>query len=81
MNPGATVGPHLVGHLGWVLWIYFRRGRGAGEAISAAVYRRGKGTFIARIHHHYKLYRCIFNCRFLNWLEREAEPKPVPAAR
>lgn len=70
MNPARTFGSAFVGHLWTGLWIYFTAPVLAMQ-FAAAIYLRGKGTVYCAKYHHYNRYRCIFNCRFPELLERE----------
>jgi aquaporin Z len=74
MNPARTFGSAFVGHLWTGLWIYFTAPILAMQ-LAAMLYLRGKGTVYCAKYHHYNNQRCIFNCRFLELLEREQAQK------
>jgi len=70
MNPARTFGSAFVGHLWTGLWIYFTAPVLAMQ-LAGALYLCGKGTVYCAKYHHYNRHRCIFNCRFVELLERE----------
>jgi aquaporin Z len=70
MNPARTFGSAFVGHLWTGLWIYFTAPVLAMQ-LAASVYLRRNGIVYCAKFHHHNSYRCIFNCRFLELLERE----------
>src|SRR5437764_3182245 len=70
MNAARTFGSAFVGHLWTGLWIYFTAPVLAMK-LAATFYLRGKGVVYCAKYHHYNQNRCIFNCRFPEFLKQE----------
>jgi aquaporin Z len=70
MNPARTFGSAFVGRLWTGLWIYFTAPVLAMQFAASAYRQRNGIVYCAKFHHH-NSYRCIFNCRFRDLLERE----------
>src|SRR5499427_4914868 len=71
MNPARTFGSAFIGDLWTGLWIYFTAPVLAMQ-LAGTLYLRGTGTVYCAKYHHYNRHCCIFNCRFLELLAREA---------
>lgn len=70
MNPARTFGSALVGQMWTGLWIYFTAPLLAMQ-LAALAYVRSNGIVHCAKFHHHNGQRCIFNCRFVDLLQRE----------
>ena len=70
MNPARTFGSAFTGHLWTALWIYFTAPVIAMQ-LAASLYLKRQGVVHCAKYHHHNAYRCIFNCRFADLLQRE----------